>query len=163
MLDARHLNLRHRNDGQDTTNVKLVAKKIGPFKIERMINQNVAKLTLPRAFIKLHPSFNIDLLSHFVPNPVRFSSRPVPKAVPVIDEATGDEWHIVEALVKKRMVSRQPEWLVRWHGLPEHESTWEKEKKHPTRATLARFSARLPNAPTRTPHGEDVAQALASE
>uniref|UniRef100_A0AAV1UHC2 Chromo domain-containing protein n=1 Tax=Peronospora matthiolae TaxID=2874970 RepID=A0AAV1UHC2_9STRA len=129
MLDARHLNLRHRNNGQDATNSKLVAKKIGPFKIKKMINQNVAKLTLPRALLKLHPSFNIDLLSHFVPNPVRFSSRPVPKAVPVIlDEATGDELHIVEALVKKRMVNRQPEWLVRWHGLPEHECTWEKEK-----------------------------------
>ena len=67
MLDARHLNLRHRNNGQDTTNAKLVAKKIGPFKIKRMVNQNVAKLTIPRAFINLQLSFNIDLLSHFVP------------------------------------------------------------------------------------------------
>uniref|UniRef100_A0AAV1U320 Chromo domain-containing protein n=1 Tax=Peronospora matthiolae TaxID=2874970 RepID=A0AAV1U320_9STRA len=84
-----------------------------------MINQNVAKITLPRALLKLHPSFNIDLLSHFVPNPVRFNSRSAPESVPVkLDEATGDELHIVEALVKKRMVSRQPEWLVRWHGLP---------------------------------------------
>ena len=38
MLDSRHLNLRHRNNGQDATNSKLVAKKIGPFKIEKMIN-----------------------------------------------------------------------------------------------------------------------------
>ena len=128
MLDPRHLNQRHRNNGQDSTNSKLVAKKILPFKIEKMINQNVTKLTLPRELI--NPSFIIDLLSHLVPNPVRFNSRPVPKAVPVIlDEATGDKLDIVEALVKKRMVSRQPEWLVRWHGLLEHEYTWEKEKK----------------------------------
>ena len=123
----------------------------------------MAKLTLPRALIKLHPSFNIDLLSHFVPNPERFNSRPVPKAVPVIlDEATGDELHSVKALVKKRMVSRQPEWLVRWHGLLEHEYTWEKEKKHQARYILARFSARLSNAPTRTPLGENVAQGARS-
>ena len=124
MFDAIHLNLRHCNNGQDTTNSKLVAKKIGPSKIERMINQNVAKLTLPQALITLHPSFHIYLLRHVVPNPVRFSSRPVPKAVRVIlDEATSEELHIVEALIKKRIISRQPEWLVWWHGLPEHERT----------------------------------------
>ena len=50
---------------------------------------------------------------------MRIGSRQVPKAVPVIlDEATADELHIVEALVKKPMVSRQPEWDVRWYGLP---------------------------------------------
>ena len=37
-----------------------------------------------------------------------------------------------------------------------------KEKKHQTRDTLERFSARLANASTRTPLGEDVAQGARS-
>ena len=129
MLDAKHLKLRHHNMGTGTSKTKLLAKKIGPFKIETMINSNVARLVLPRSLRKLHPSFNIDLLSHFVPNPTRFSGRPIPKAVPVIlDEETGSELHIVEALVKKRVYNKKNEWLVRWHGLPVHECTWEKEQ-----------------------------------
>lgn len=60
---------------------------------------------------------------------MRLSSCPVPKAVSVIlDEETGSELYIVEALVEKRVYSKQPEWLVKWHGVPEHECTWEKEK-----------------------------------
>ncbi|CCI42170.1 unnamed protein product [Albugo candida] len=114
-------------NGTQTTKTKLLAKEIGPFQIKKMINNNVAKLALPRNLGKLHPSLNIELLSHFVPNPVRFSSRPVPKAVPVIfEKKTGSELYIVEALVQKRVYKKQPEWLVEWHGLPEHECTWEK-------------------------------------
>ena len=57
--------------------------------MKEMINKIVAKL---RNLSKLHPSFNIEWFSHFVPTPVRFSNRPVPKAVPVIlEEETGSE------------------------------------------------------------------------
>ena len=104
MTRCKHLKLRHHNLGIETTNTKLLAEKIGPFKIETMINNNGNKLVLPRNLRKLHSTFNIELLSHFVPNPTKFSGRPVPKAVPVmLDEETGSELHIVEALVKKRV------------------------------------------------------------
>ena len=46
------------------------------------------------------------------------------KAVPaILDEETGSELHIVEALVKKRVYNKKNERLVRWHGLPVHECT----------------------------------------
>ena len=63
MLDARHLKLHHQNMDISTNKTKLLAKKIDPFEIKTMINNNVAKLVLPRNLQKLHPSFNIKLLS----------------------------------------------------------------------------------------------------
>lgn len=68
MLDAKHLKLRHHNMGTGTRKTMLLAKKIGQFNIRIMINSNVSKVVLPRNLRKLHPSFNIKLLSHFVPN-----------------------------------------------------------------------------------------------
>lgn len=77
-----------------------MAKKIGTFQTREMNNKNVAKLALPQSLGKFHPSFNIELLSYFFPNLMRFSSYPVPIAVPVIlEEETGSDLHIVEALV----------------------------------------------------------------
>ena len=101
MFNAKHLKLRHHKLGHETTKTNLSPKTIGPPEIEAMINNNVAKLVLPRNLSRLHPSFNIDLLGHFVPNAMRFCSRPIPKSVPVVlDQETDSELHIVEALVK---------------------------------------------------------------
>ncbi|DAZ93820.1 TPA: hypothetical protein N0F65_004209 [Lagenidium giganteum] len=83
------------------TKAKLAARKIGPFQIEHIIIENVAKLILPRNLKRLHSSFNVDLLSHFVESPDRFDSRPIPKAIPVILTDEGEELHLVEKLLKK--------------------------------------------------------------
>ncbi|KAF1319496.1 Retrotransposon nucleocapsid protein, partial [Globisporangium splendens] len=129
MLDTKNVPLKHVTKGVNMKQAKLSAKKIGPFEIQEMINDNVAKLALPRYLKCLHPSFNIELLSHFVPKPSKFGNRPIPKATPVIlEDVTGEEFHIVESLLKKRMFNRKQEWLVQWHGLPAHESTWERER-----------------------------------
>ena len=50
----------------DKIKPKLDEKKIDPFKIEAKINNSVAKLALTSSLSKLHSSFYIDLLSHFV-------------------------------------------------------------------------------------------------
>jgi hypothetical protein len=93
-----------------------------------MINPNVARLKLPRHLRKLHPSFNVDLLSHYVTNPQEFEGRPIPKASPIILNENNEQLHIIERLLRKRQFNRKPEWLVKWHNLPDHESTWELEK-----------------------------------
>ncbi|KAJ0388826.1 hypothetical protein P43SY_011709 [Pythium insidiosum] len=78
---------------------------------------------------RLNPTFNVELLAPYIENPEKFRHRPIPKATPIIiDEATGEEQHIVEALLKKRVFNRQPEWLVKWHGLPDSENSWELER-----------------------------------
>ncbi|KAJ8576999.1 hypothetical protein ON010_g2208 [Phytophthora cinnamomi] len=108
---------------------KLAARKVGPFEIIKMVNPNVAKLHLPRSMKRLNPTFNVDVLSPYIENPSRFKTRPIPKASRlIIDNDTGDTLHIIEKLLRKRLFNRKPEWLVKWHELPDHESTWEREK-----------------------------------
>ncbi|KAF1326394.1 hypothetical protein FI667_g8453, partial [Globisporangium splendens] len=78
---------------------------------------------------RLHPAFNVELLSHYVENPTKFHSRPTPKAAPVIlDDETGEALHVVEALLRSKTHNCQRMWLVKWLGYPAHESTWEYEK-----------------------------------
>ena len=94
-----------------------------------MINPNVAKLKLPRNMERLHSSFNNDLHSPYKPNASELAGRPIPKAAPVILEPdTGEKLHVVERLLRRRLRSRQIEWLVKRHGLPECDSTWELER-----------------------------------
>ncbi|KAG6608884.1 Retrotransposon nucleocapsid protein [Phytophthora cinnamomi] len=126
LLDTKNLPLKTVNKNTELKKAKLAAKKVGPFVIERMVNDNVAKLILPRTMKRLNPTFNVELLTHYQTNRADFPNRPIPKAVPLIlDEDTGEELYIVEKLLKKRTRRRKRQWLVKWHGLPEHEATWE--------------------------------------
>ena len=125
MLDTKNLALAHTSDAGKS---KLAPKKIGPYEIEAMINENAARLRLPRSMRRLHPVFNVDLLSHYALNPENFQSRPIPKALRVVLDDDGGERYVIEALLKRRQFNRKKEWLVKWHGLPDHESSWELEK-----------------------------------
>jgi hypothetical protein len=109
---------------------KLAARKIGPFEIIRMINDNAAKLKLPRSMKGINLTFNVDVLSHHVENPDRFESRRIPKtSKAIVDDATGEELHIIEKLLDTTTRKKTRYWLEQWHGLPAHESSWEEEKK----------------------------------
>ncbi|KAG6574445.1 Retrotransposon nucleocapsid protein [Phytophthora cinnamomi] len=129
MLDTRRIPLKHAAKDIDVKRAKLAARKVGPFVIKRMINDNAARLILPRSMKSLNPTFNVDVLSHYVSNPDKFETRVLPKASRIItNEDTGEDLHIVEKLLRKRQFNRKIEWLVKWHGLPDHESSWELEK-----------------------------------
>ncbi|KAF1314311.1 Retroelement pol polyprotein, partial [Globisporangium splendens] len=129
MLDTKNLPLTTVARSTSLQKAKLAAKKVGPFKIETMVNKNVARLVLPPNMKRLHPAFNVELLSHYVENPTKFYTRPIPKAAPVIlDDETGEALHVVEALLRRKTHNRQSMWLVKWLGYPAHESTWEYEK-----------------------------------
>ncbi|KAF1333225.1 polyprotein, partial [Globisporangium splendens] len=129
MLDTKNLPLKTVTQSTSLQKAKLAAKKVGPFKIDSMVNKNAARLVLPPNMKRLHPAFNVELLSHYVENPTKFHSRPIPKAAPVIlDDETGEALHVVEALLRSKTHNRQRMWLVKWLGYPAHESTWDYEK-----------------------------------
>jgi hypothetical protein len=114
LLDTRNLPLKRITEQTGGDKEKLAAKRIGPFKIEKMINSNVARLKLPTYLSRLHPSFNVELLEHAMGNPNRFASRPLPKT---------------EALIQRKQRNNKRLYLVKWHGLPDSENSWEYESK----------------------------------
>jgi hypothetical protein len=114
MLDTRRIPLKHAAKDIDVKRAKLVARKVGPFVIKKMINENAPILILPRSMKSLNPTFTVDVLSHYVSNPDKFDSRVLPKASRIItDETTGDDLHIVEKLLRKCQFNRKAEWLVK--------------------------------------------------
>ncbi|GMF22405.1 unnamed protein product [Phytophthora fragariaefolia] len=129
MLDTRRIPLHHAAKYIDVNRAKLAARKVGPIVIKRMINGNAARLILPRSMKSLNPTFNVDVLNHYVSNPDKFVTRILPKVSRIItNEDTGEDLHIVEKLLRKRQFNRKPECFVKWHCLPDHESSWELEK-----------------------------------
>ncbi|KAF1321051.1 Retroelement pol polyprotein, partial [Globisporangium splendens] len=128
MLDTSRVSLKHAASETDMKRAKFAARKIGPLEIIRMINPNVAKLKLPAQMKRINPTFNVDVLSHYVPTPDKFLSRPIPKSSKFVMDDSANDLQIVEKLLKKRQFNRLPEWLVQWHGETEHEATWERER-----------------------------------
>ncbi|ETV63990.1 hypothetical protein H257_19075 [Aphanomyces astaci] len=127
MLATRNIPLKHAQVKNKNVMAKLVPRFIGPFKIQEVVNANAMWLKLPRSMRRLHDVFNVDRLKHHVQNPERFQGRPIPKVTPIILDDSGNELHIVEALLKQRQFNRKKEYLVQWNGLPEHEATRELE------------------------------------
>ncbi|KAF1314665.1 Retrotransposon nucleocapsid protein, partial [Globisporangium splendens] len=108
VLDTKNLPLKTVARSTSLQKAKLAAKKVGPFKIDAMVNKNVARLVLPPNMKRLHPAFNVELLSHYVENPTKFYTRPIPKAVPaILDDETGEALHVVEALLRRKVHNRQ--------------------------------------------------------
>ncbi|KAF1334822.1 hypothetical protein FI667_g1429, partial [Globisporangium splendens] len=107
MLDTKNLPLKTVAQSTSLQNAKLAAKKVGLFGIETMVNKNVARLVLPPNTKRLHPAFNVELLSHYVENPTKFHSRPIPKAAPdILDDETGEALHVVDALLRHKTHNR---------------------------------------------------------
>ncbi|KAF0727269.1 hypothetical protein AaE_009541 [Aphanomyces astaci] len=86
------------------------------------------KLELPKSMKRLHNVFNVDRLKKCPGQTDRFTNRPIPKAIPMLLDDSGHEVFIVEELLKQREFNRKKEYLVRWHGLPKYEATWELER-----------------------------------
>ncbi|KAF0774895.1 hypothetical protein AaE_001407 [Aphanomyces astaci] len=78
--------------------------------------------------MRLHNVFNVDRLKKCPGQTDRFTNRPIPKATPMLLDDSGHEVFIVEELLKQRQFNRKKEYLVKWHGLPEYEATWELER-----------------------------------
>ena len=68
------------------------------------------------------------LLKHHA-SPDKFIGRTLPKKYPVIlDNQTGEELYIIEALLKQKQSNKKTKYLVKWLGYPVSETSWELEK-----------------------------------
>ena len=86
MVDTRRIPLVHAAKDAYMKREKFVARKIEPLKVIRMINQNVAKLELPRSMNRMNPTFNVDMLSPSIPTPEKFLILPIPKSSKLVSD-----------------------------------------------------------------------------
>jgi hypothetical protein len=94
---------------------KLAEKWTGPFELVAQVSPEAWRLKLPGTW-KVHDVFHSSQLK-----PATGGSR-VPAAIALEEDQEEFE---VEAIVGKRMVRGQPQYLVRWKGYGQFDDTWE--------------------------------------
>ena len=122
---------------------KLTARFVGPFKVTRVINDNAYELALPPQ-LRIHPVQNVSKLRRYRRSPAAFDGRPLPVDRPppdYIDPAGDAEWH-VERILAQRRVGRRMEYLVKWKGYPNEDSSWEPRANLHCPDLLAEFEER---------------------
>jgi hypothetical protein len=107
------------------TSKKLDAKFHGPFKIISAVRKSAYKLELPTGW-GIHDVFHESKLkpAHELQFPKQKETRPRPPPE-IID---GNEEHEVEEVQGVRNKQGKKQFLVKWKGLPQEESSWEPEE-----------------------------------
>ena len=101
---------------------KLDDKKLGPFRITKVIGSHARKLELPKS-MKIHPVFHVSLLEQHVTGSERYE---VPTPQPVVIEGE-EEWE-VERIEDHRRQQGKTQYLVLWKGGTSPQRTWEPEE-----------------------------------
>lgn len=100
-------------------------RRIGPFQISKLIGSNAAQLSLGSSLRRLHPVFNVSLLTPYI-NPT-LGGRPQSTAptTPLSDTTPIHQWsHVAGILDHCNRGKKHPEYLLRWlHGSPA-DDTW---------------------------------------
>lgn len=96
---------------------KYAARFVGPFKIEEKIGRQAYRLALSPRMGAIHPVFHVSLLEPY------YRSGNV---APPPEEVEGEEeWEVEAVCGIGKTVDGKTQYLVKWKGYPEHESTWE--------------------------------------
>jgi hypothetical protein len=95
---------------------KLTDRFLGPFKVVKRIGENAYQLELPERYGKLHSTFHVSLLEPYI----RREGEEPPGPVDIEEDK-----FLVERILDERSKHGNPEFLIKWLGYPEHESTWE--------------------------------------
>ena len=110
---------------------KLLPKYVGPYEISKVISPTSYQLTLP-ASMKIHNVFHISKLKKYEDGSILFPHRinPIPRPSPEIQPDGIEEWEVETILDHRfrrhgRSNMTTKEYLVKWKGYPDHESTWE--------------------------------------
>src|SRR5712675_414081 len=114
-LESKHLSLPHQSK-------KLAPKRVGPFRITKVISPVAFKLDLPLSW-HIHDVFHVSLLT-----PYHETTAYGPNFIrPPPDLIDGEEEYKVEAVLNHRMFGRrrQVQYLIKWKGYPHSDNMWE--------------------------------------
>jgi hypothetical protein len=123
---------------------KLAHRRLGPYRVEKMVGTHACKLKLPLGLGRLHPVFPITKLTLAVPDPI-IGRRPKPPPPPVLVDGQ-QEWE-VEAILNSRMFRGRLEYLVKWKGFGIEEASWEPKRNVHAPQLIAKFHEGHPGAP----------------
>jgi len=114
-LESKHLALPHQSK-------KLAPKRVGPFRITKVISPVAFRLDLPPSW-HIHDVFHASLLT-----PYHETTAYGPNFIkPPPDLIDGEEEYEVEAVLNHRMFGRQRQvqYLIKWKGYPHSDNMWE--------------------------------------
>ena len=98
---------------------KLKPKFIGPFSIEELIGAVAYHLKLPPSMDRIHPTFHVGLLKHYIPG----GDGQAKNTNPAVDYE-GNEEYEVEKIVEARGIGRRKKFRVCWLGYDETHDSW---------------------------------------
>ena len=101
---------------------KFMAKFAGPFPDVKQVFDGAYKLALPPE-IKVHPMFYVSLLKEYFEDSVRSEREQVLRPVPEL-VGNHEEYEVETILNKRKLRSRDTEYLVKWQGYHVKEATW---------------------------------------
>ena len=122
---------------------KLTARYVGPLVVKEVINENAYRLALPPQ-LRIHDVQNISKLRRYHSSPAAFAGRPDSSArpPPEVVDAAGTPSYEVERIIAQRKVGRRTDYLIKWKGYPDEDSTWEPASHLNCPDLLREFKAR---------------------
>lgn len=106
---------------------KLSPRYSGPYKILEIISSVAYKIELP-PHMKAHPVIHVSALRPFKATDLEFPNRTETPEPPIITANREFEFEvetILDKRINKKGQKEKVEYLIKWKGYPEHDSTWE--------------------------------------
>src|SRR5437762_14367947 len=132
--------LNAKNVTTERPSRKLDHRRIGPFKILKVVSDWAYKLDFPRD-IKMHPVQHVSLLSSTADDPLLGQRNPPPPPIIVNDE----EEYMVDEVLDARVRRNKLEYLIKWVGYDNPE--WEKANDVNGLQVIDRFHELYPDKP----------------
>ena len=114
--------LENRNLKLPFKSKKIAPKRLGPFKITKVLSQLTYQLELPETW-KIHNVFHATLLTEYTENDIH-GPNPEPPPPDLIND---EEEYELEGILNHKWRKNAWYYLVKWKGYEDEENSWETE------------------------------------
>ena len=114
-----------------TTNVrsrrpskKLNHKRLGPFKVDKVVSPNSYRLILPYQ-MRIHPIFHVSLLEPYHGNTLEGRVEAPPPPISKITDKGDDRQYEIDGVLNSKYIRRKLQYFVSWKGYGPEDNQWE--------------------------------------